>query len=240
MPRKRKTLITKAQETPAEPGTTTPNTQQDDTTPTKHNKKPGMKTPIYFFRESDPKRGYLSQWYAGAPFLDPSDAAPKMYRTAEHYMMHHKALLFGDTAIAAEVLEASHPKDVKALGRAVRGFDEAVWTAERERIVQRASYCKFTHPVAGGDEECKDRIWKLGDSPSAVEASAPSFRKVLLDTGDRELVEASPWDRIWGIGYRAETAEANRATWGENLLGKALMAAREEFKREDAAAAAGQ
>ncbi|KAI0141514.1 hypothetical protein BJ166DRAFT_105104 [Pestalotiopsis sp. NC0098] len=239
MPRKRKTPITKAQENPTETETTNPTTLKDNT---KHNKKPGMKTPVYFFRESDPKRGYLSQWYAGAPFRDPVDAAPKVYRTAEHYMMHHKALLFGDAAIAAEVLEANHPKDVKALGRAVRGFDEAVWIAERERIVQRASYCKFTHPVAGGMEgdEGSDRVWKLGDSTSAIVVAAPSFRKVLLDTGDRLLVEASPWDRIWGIGYRAETAEANRATWGENLLGKALMAAREEFKREDAVAAAGQ
>jgi ribA/ribD-fused uncharacterized protein len=59
------------------------------------------------------------------------------------------------------------------------------------------------------------------------------FKKLLLDTGDRELVEASPEDRIWGIGFGADTADANREQWGENLLGVALMNVRRRIREQE-------
>jgi ribA/ribD-fused uncharacterized protein len=45
-------------------------------------------------------------------------------------------------------------------------------------------------------------------------------------------VEASPYDRIWGIGLGAEDPKAKHpSTWqGENLLGFALMDAREAIR----------
>lgn len=52
----------------------------------------------------------------------------------------------------------------------------------------------------------------------------------MLATGDRELVEASPDDRIWGIGFEAVKADANRDQWGENLLGLALMNVRKRLR----------
>ena len=39
---------------------------------------------------------------------------------------------------------------------------------------------------------------------------------------DKIIVEASPEDRIWGIGYSERNAMANIADWGENLLGKMI------------------
>lgn len=69
--------------------------------------------------------------------------------------------------------------------------------------------------------------WKFTSSKEKVQ-----FKKGLLDTGDRELVEASPTDRIWGIGFDAANAEANRQDWGENRLGKALMNVRERIREE--------
>lgn len=60
------------------------------------------------------------------------------------------------------------------------------------------------------------------------------FKKGLLATGDRELVEASPEDRIWGIGFDAANANAHRDEWGENLLGKALSRVRQRIREADA------
>ena len=158
-------------------------------------------------------------------------------------MMHHKALLFNDAEIAAAILETTSPRDVKELGRAVRGFDNAVWERERGRIVTEGNWCKFTLPAVedshphqdtGGAEgpERRDVIWKLGNGDSADTMRAPSFRDVLLATGIRELVEASPFDRIWGVGFAAKGAERNRRKWGLNLLGKCLMEVREQFRGE--------
>lgn len=199
-------------------------------------------------------------------------------------MMHHKALLFGDAEMAAEILEAASPRDVKALGRAVRGFDQAVWERERARIVFEGNWCKFSLPVippvledgegkgdgndtagareentGGGGEKGEAqsenvnegtsadsdgegpgpgsgfKTWKLGNADDALEMRGASFRDVLLATGDRELVEASPRDRIWGIGFGAKNAGANRRRWGLNLLGKSLVEVREQFRNEDEA-----
>jgi len=58
------------------------------------------------------------------------------------------------------------------------------------------------------------------------------LKKTLIDTGDLILVEASPYDRIWGIGFKENKAMSERERWGLNLLGEALMRVREEFKKQ--------
>lgn len=130
------------------------------------------------------------------------------YATAEHYMMAEKARLFGDEKIAAEVLAAKSPGAVQALGRRVRNFVQAGWDARRFDIVAAGNLAKFgQHPDLGA---------------------------YLLGTGDRILVEASPIDRIWGIGLAADDERAgNPRRWrGLNLLGFALMAARARLAAE--------
>lgn len=59
----------------------------------------------------------------------------------------------------------------------------------------------------------------------------PDLKEFLLGTGDAVIVEASPYDKIWGIGLKANDERArNPETWrGENLLGFALMDVREEL-----------
>jgi ribA/ribD-fused uncharacterized protein len=145
--------------------------------------------------------GCLSQWW---PVSFTEDG--HRFASAEHYMMAHKAWLFDDAESAERVLAASHPGKVKALGRRVRGFDQAAWEAERFEIVVRGNVSKF------GQHE--------------------DLRAYLLGTGDRVLVEASPYDRIWGIGLAADDPRASAAgTWrGLNLLGFALMRARERLR----------
>ncbi|KAI1776822.1 hypothetical protein F4818DRAFT_360249 [Hypoxylon cercidicola] len=177
--------------------------------------------PVYFWRVSESETGFLSQWYR-APFRDRSDPS-RTYPTAEHYMMYHKAVLFGDLAIAGRILAAGDPREVRALGRAVAHFDAAVWKRERERVVREANWCKFSLPASSPGEE------EEGGSDEAE----TKLRDALLATGDRPLVEASPFDRIWGIGFRAANAERNRPRWGLNLLGKCLMEVREQVRRED-------
>lgn len=95
--------------------------------------------------------------------------------------MYKKAILFDDQDIADKIVLEPEPKKQKALGRKVKGFDDKTWNAERETIVEEGNWWKFTRPK--------------GD-----------LRKMLLETGDRLLVEASPYDRIWGVGYDAANA----------------------------------
>jgi ribA/ribD-fused uncharacterized protein len=124
------------------------------------------------------------------------------FATAEHYMMWRKALLFGDHEAAQRIVAASHPRQAKMLGRQVRGFDEQTWVDQRRAIVVDASMAKF--------------------------GQRAELRSFLVGTGERVLVEASPTDRIWGIGLAAtDERAADPARWrGLNLLGFALMEAR--------------
>lgn len=127
------------------------------------------------------------------------------YATAEHFMMASKARLFGDEASARAILGAETPAEAKKLGRSVAGFDEQTWVAARADVVFRASIAKFSQD--------------------------PVLRAFLVGTGERVLVEASPTDRIWGIGLAAADAHAcDPHRWnGLNLLGFALMKARAEL-----------
>lgn len=145
--------------------------------------------------------GCLSQWWPAEFTVD-----GVRFRSAEHYMMWRKATLFGDTAMAARILAAGHPRDAKMLGRGVEGFDDRKWEAERFEIVVAGSVAKF-----GQSDELRE--WLVG-------------------TGDRVLVEASPADRVWGIGLAASDERASDpARWrGLNLLGFALMRAREQLR----------
>ncbi len=143
----------------------------------------------------------LSQWWP-APFT----VDGREYATAEHWMMWHKAVLFGDERVAEAVLAAPKPARAKALGRQVQGFTREKWERERFAIVVAGSVAKF--------------------------AAHDDLRAYLLGTGDRVLVEASPNDAVWGIGIAASHPDApHPERWpGTNLLGLALMEARAQLR----------
>ncbi|MCL4301769.1 MAG: NADAR family protein [Anaerolineae bacterium] len=134
-----------------------------------------------------------------------------LYPTAEHYMMAEEARLFGDELTAEKILSASHPEVAKKLGREAKGFDEAKWVEHRFEIVVRGNEAKF-----GQNAELK---------------------QFLLTTGQRVLVEASPVDRMWGIGLAEDNPKAaNPEQWrGLNLLGFALMKVRSRLVSKKAA-----
>lgn len=152
----------------------------------------------------------LSQWWP-ARF----EADGQEFASAEHYMMWRKALLFGDQRRADAILQARSPAHAKEIGRAVEGFEESTWVANRWEIVVAASVAKFD--------------------------SDPGLRSFLLGTSKRVLVEASPKDRIWGIGLTqdSEFAEVPQQWPGLNLLGFALMEARDRLAKADVTAADG-
>jgi ribA/ribD-fused uncharacterized protein len=133
-------------------------------------------------------------------------------------MHYQKAVLFGDEVVAQQILEAASPGVVKRLGRQVSGFDAEKWDQHKNAIVVRGNYHKFT----GGSTE------NLPHLP------AETLKDALLDTQRATLLEARK-DFIWGIGFTPATAAENRAKWGSNKLGKALVQVRrilwlEEYK----------
>ncbi|MET9861763.1 NADAR family protein [Streptomyces smyrnaeus] len=148
-------------------------------------------------RDGSVGRGCLSQWWEGS-----FPAEGRTFLSAEHFMMAHKAWLFGDNETAERILAASHPGEAKTLGRQVRGFEEDAWREHRYGIVVRGNIAKFS--------------------------ADPELRDFLLSSRERVLVEVSPLDRVWGIGLAATDERAHSPSlWrGLNLLGFALMETR--------------
>jgi ribA/ribD-fused uncharacterized protein len=128
------------------------------------------------------------------------------YKTAEHYMMAGKAKLFNDNDTLEEILKSDSPNQAKNLGRKVKNFDPQLWDEQKYEIVKRGNFLKFSQ-----NQKLKD---------------------FLLSTNDKILVEASPYDTIWGIGMLETDPKVQDPTlWnGENLLGFALMEVRDLLK----------
>lgn len=124
-------------------------------------------------------------------------------------MMAQKANVFGDKEVMTQILAETDQMTIKKLGRLVRNYDDNVWTEKRFQIVVDGNLAKFSQ----NDD----------------------LQQFLLSTGDKIIVEASPKDRIWGIGFDEFAPEAtNPALWnGENLLGFALMEVRDRLKEID-------
>jgi ribA/ribD-fused uncharacterized protein len=128
------------------------------------------------------------------------------FTTAEQYMMYKKALLFEDEEVANAIMRTNNPREQKSLGRRVRGFDTGRWNAVCREYVYEANLAKFSQN--------------------------PQMLKTLMETGDREIVEASPKDRIWGIGLHYDDERIHdKSQWqGKNWLGEAIMRVREQLK----------
>jgi len=125
------------------------------------------------------------------------------FPTSEHAMMFSKAALMGDSISANLIKTAKTPLEAKKLGRKVKPFDQNKWERDREELMTAILVAKF---------------------------SKSEMKKLLLDIGESVCIyEASPRDKIWGIGLCKERAEAGEAHRGKNLLGKCLMRARAQL-----------
>lgn len=129
------------------------------------------------------------------------------YNCCEQYMMAEKARLFGDKEAEDLIMSSSSPREQKAIGRTVANFNENQWNKVCKEIVHRGNLAKFTQNL--------------------------DLQKVLFATKGTTIVEASPYDKIWGIGlHESDPRAKDRSTWqGKNWLGEVLTQVREEIDK---------
>lgn len=163
---------------------------------------------IFFWGHQSTNNNYigktcLSQWFERV-----FEYQKIKYPTAEHWMMAEKAKLFGDDKSFEKIVNCNTPKEAKAIGRKVKGFNDSTWIPKRENIVKNGNYLKFKQ---------NEDLWNYLDR-----------------TEDKILVEASPYDKIWGIGMKyGEQGIENPNNWkGLNLLGYALMEVRDKLRNK--------
>jgi ribA/ribD-fused uncharacterized protein len=128
------------------------------------------------------------------------------YFCAEQFMMSEKAKLFGDHEINEAIMNADNPSECKQLGRKVKNYNDEAWNAVAKDVVYKANHAKFTQ-------------------------NPELYEKLMASEG--ELVEASPYDKKWGIGLREDDVRAqDKSTWcGTNWLGEVLTQLRDDFRK---------
>ena len=160
----------------------------------------GQKPDYVFFWGSD---CYFSNWHPAEFEVD-----GVRYWCTEQYMMARKAALFGDNEILGEIMASRSQKEIKALGRKVKNFNEDVWLKNRLLVMFDGNYAKFTQNAY--------------------------LKSYIVKQRGKILVEASPYDTIWGVGLSSkDNAIYNPHNWrGENLLGFTLMQVRDQIIKE--------
>ena len=160
----------------------------------------GMK--VITFHNPDVENGYLSNWY-----LSDFTVGDVKYTSMEQYMMHQKAVVFGDNEIAKQILATDDVAYIKQLGRRVSGYIDNVWNGVRQIIIFEGLMAKYSQN--------------------------PELGEKLKATGNAILAEAAVNDRIWGIGLamkdpkRLEPKQWN----GQNLMGYATMLVKEKLSK---------
>ncbi len=156
---------------------------------------------VITFHNPNEENGCFSNWY-----LSNFTAGDVRYTSMEQYMMHQKAVVFGDNEIAKQILATNDVGYIKELGRKVSGYRDNVWNGVRQIIVYEGLMAKFTQN--------------------------PELKRALLDTGNAVLAEAAVNDKIWGIGLSmSDPKRLDPSEWkGQNLMGYALMLVREKLR----------
>lgn len=128
------------------------------------------------------------------------------FYNSEQAFMWEKAIFFGDEEAASNILSTKNPRDAKDLGRLVLNYSDSEWAKVRYKKMLEVCLAKF--------QQNEDQ------------------RETLLSTGDRTLVEGSPYDKVWGVGLHWTSEEIlDEKNWkGQNLLGKVLMEVRKVVK----------
>jgi ribA/ribD-fused uncharacterized protein len=151
---------------------------------------------LFFWGEKE-SLGFLSNFYPSAFTVN-----EQPFNCSEQYFMKEKQELFdpSNQILATGIMNETKPFNIKKYGRRVKNFDEKIWNTHKYKAMYDGVYAKFTQ--------------------------IPELKAKLLATGEKILVEASPYDKIWGIGFKKSNALANKTLWGENLLGQVLMEVR--------------
>ena len=147
---------------------------------------------------------FLSNWIPSNLHIEYDG---KIFTNSEQLYMYFKAIHFKDFEMAKDIVEfGSNPREAKDMGRKVMHYNDEEWSHVRETAMYLAVFHKFE-----SDEELKAK---------------------LLATGDKILVEGTPFDPIWGVMIKWDDDRIlDEKNWkGQNLLGKVLMKVREELK----------
>jgi len=156
---------------------------------------------IYFYSHHK-SFDYMSNFYK----TNFTDDLGNLFCCSEQYLMYAKAKMFdpNNNTLLNKILNETDPKKIKALGRSVKNYDDDIWNE-----------CRFDIMIQG---------LKLKFSQNQI------IKASLQSTGNKILYEASPYDKIWGIGFDAKKAIiTDKNLYGTNLLGKALMQVRNEL-----------
>lgn len=144
-----------------------------------------------------------SQWYNASMVIN-----GKTFNSCEQWMMYSKARLFNDDYAADKIMGTDDPKEQKKYGRLIKNFNDNKWLEVCDDIVYNGNYAKFSQ-----NEDLK---------------------KKLLATGNKIIAEGADYDARWGTGLNIEdTINTQMELWGENRLGKALMAVRKTLRLEE-------
>jgi ribA/ribD-fused uncharacterized protein len=148
---------------------------------------------VFFWGEKE-KFGFMSNFYP-CKFT----VGTNTFNCSEQYFMKMKQEVFDNSnhALGEKIMNETNPIKIKKLGREVSNYNEQVWNQQRYKHMYNGNYLKYSQN--------------------------PELKNQLLATGSKILVEASPYDKIWGIGWTKVSALANINSWGQNLLGKVLM-----------------
>ena len=146
--------------------------------------------------------GIYSNW-DNCHFTDPKSCLK--FENSEQAFMWYKADTFKDDRIRKLIEVTSNPKIVKGLGRQIENYDESIWDRDRFDKMVYVNELKFSQN--------------------------PFYGKALLNTENRIIVEASPYDKIWGVGLlEDDPLILDEKNWkGLNLLGKALREVRSKM-----------
>lgn len=157
---------------------------------------------IYFYSHRSGKYACFSNFYP-ATFNENG----VIFNCSEQYFMYQKCLLFDpeNKELLAKILASTDPAKIKNFGRQVKNFNEHIWKNSRESAMYSAVTLKFSQNS--------------------------KLKKILLDSGNKMLYEASQQDKIWGIGFYAGDALSNRHKFGMNLLGKCLARVRNDLSK---------
>lgn len=158
---------------------------------------------IGFYRQTECPYGCFSQWYFNdKQFKNYEDI---YFNSSEQFMMSEKAKLFNDMKTYDKIMKSIDQKKIKAYGKKVKNFDDNIWLNNNYRILLEGNLLKFSQN--------------------------PKLKKLLLETNNKIIVEASPYDKIYGIGMSKNNKDfLNIDKWGKNLLGQVLMEIRNLLK----------
>ena len=158
---------------------------------------------VVCFHNPDEENGYLSNWYPSRFRFEGIT-----YSSMEQYMMHRKALCFGDGNTASLIMATQDVAEIKRLGRCVSHYDDKIWDGIRQIVVYEGLFAKFA-------QNCE-------------------LAAMLHETGDLLLAECAKNDLIWGIGLSMQDPRRNDISeWrGRNLLGFTLAMVRSKLESE--------